>query len=196
MLILNSVLNRHLFHNGPTLRGNKGLVPYMQYNGINNYSYCRAGDYAGVNGFTLGFWCYSNFFSGQLASVYKTGGNAVWRIDGNSGSPYLAVSEDGLHETTVTTTVTVANNTWFFLGARYNPSQELAIWINDVKTVETVSIPASLFVTSVPYFVLGSDSDFSVFVEMRLSSFFFTWGILADVYLNSAYALGRNLFNV
>lgn len=171
-------------------------MPYLQYNGINNYSYCPAYDYTGVNGFTLGCWCYSNGFSGPIASVFKDPGNRVWRLDAGYGNPLIAVSANGTTEVDATSPVTVASNTWFFIAARYNPGIELALWVNGTKTVNTTSIPALLFVTTVPYFVIGSESTFSTLLEMRISSFFFSRGVLNDVYLTSLYLTGKALFGV
>lgn len=194
-LILDTIQARHLFHAGSLLMGNHGIVPYIQYDGLGNFSYTSQGMYAGWNGFTLGCWI--NFVgpTGYIASVWDAPTDKVWRLDTGFGQPEFAVTDDGSTEVVVASSVTYSADTWYFMAARYNPSTELAIWVNDVKDTNVVGIPASLFVTSVPSFVIAGDNTASALLECKISMFFFCDSILADVYLLSLYHMGSKMFN-
>ena len=194
-LLIDSIQARHLFHAGALIMGNVGLVPYVNYDGLGNFSYTSQGMYAGWNGFTLGCWVNFAGPTGYLASVYEAPNDKVWRLDTGFGNPTFAVSGDGANDVEVSSSITYAANTWYFVAARYNPSTEIAIWVNDTKNVNAVGVPASLFVTDVPSFVIGGDNLASALLECKISMFFFCDAVLADVYLTTLYSLGRAMFN-
>lgn len=67
------------------------------------------------------------------------------------------VSSNGTATTAVDSTATVATGTWYFIAGRYTPSSELAIWLDDEKTINTTSIPAAIFDSSAGFAVGRTD---------------------------------------
>lgn len=194
-LILDTVQDRHLIHHGPLTMGNFGIVPYIYYNGINNYSYTQPAMYSGWNGFTLGCWINFPGPSGFIASVWNSPNNEVWRLDTGFGNVTFGVTADGHTDVEIASSVAYISNTWYFVAARYNPSTEIAVWTNDVKDTKVAGIPASLFVTSVPLFMIADDDAHGGTLECKISMFFFCDAVLADAYLASLYHMSKSMFN-
>lgn len=131
-----------------------GLAPYAIHDG--SADYLTRADEAGLDitgALTWGCWMRSNDApAGNESLVNK------WNATGNLRAYLLRltstpdfcclVSLDGTAETSVTSSVTYAPDVWFHVVGRYTPSTELAIFVNGTKTVNTTSIPASLFNSS------------------------------------------------
>lgn len=135
------------------------LIPYAIHDGAADY--LRRADEAGLDitgALTFGAWVRSNNLPGGTETAIgkwnATGNQRAYRLVVNSSGNVVAlVSSNGTAQTFVTDTNNYAAAAWLHVVARFTPSTELAIFVNGVKTVNTTSIPASLF---------NSSSDFTV----------------------------------
>lgn len=103
-------------------------------------------------GLTFGGW----FRTSEAAPAASRGFLGKWNATGNQRSYLLfynitvgqaasIVSVDGSASTQATAAAGLSLNVWHFLVGRFTPSTELAVFADNVKAVNTTSIPASIF---------------------------------------------------
>lgn len=112
---------------------------------------------ANERGLTLGGWFK---FTTVPASVF--GLISKWYILGgtNQGAYRLIktaantiqfdITTDGSTVVSATSTATVAKDIWYHLYGRFDPSTELAVFVDNVKATNAVAIPASVFNSNEP----------------------------------------------
>ena len=105
-----------------------------------------------------------------------------------------AVSSNGTAETTVDSTITLALDAWYFLAMRFTPSTELALWVNDNKTTETSSIPASIDSNSSDFEIASKDGG-SLLMTGRYSLGALCCAALPDRAIARLYNRGLPLFS-
>ena len=92
-------------------------------------------------------------------SKYRSSGGA-WRsyrmLILGDGTIFFDVFGDGATSISVNPSTVLVNGTWYHIVCSYDPSTELAVWIDKVKTVNTTSIPASVYDYSGSQFTIGS----------------------------------------
>lgn len=90
-----------------------------------------------------------------------------------------------------------AAGTWFFAVGRFRPSQEIAIFVNGVKVVNTVSIPASLY-SGVASFLIGAKDEGAAATLLHGGSSlnFLCAANLPDGIINGLYQHTRALFGL
>lgn len=194
--IMESIQGRNLVLEGALSVGQQGLTPYVNFNGTTNYAHLLANEYKGLAGFTVGGWFQSAAAAGTFMSTWLAAANQTWRLYITGTKPTLGVSGTGANELTAQNANTISLNTWYFIAGRYNPSTELALWVNDVKTTNVTAIPASAFNTTTVDFVIGATHGGANFLSGKAALCFFSNAVIADVYLLSLYQMGRALFNV
>lgn len=106
----------------------------------------------------------------------------------------FTVSSNGVAVFTVTSTGTILADTWYFIVGRYDPSTELAVFINNVKTTNVVAIPATLFNSTANFRIGFITTSFSA--DMLLSLCFLSAMQLSDGIIDSLYAQERGAFGV
>lgn len=193
--VLELVQGRNLILDGALSQGQKNFVPYLNFNGTTNGSHVRAREYRGLNGFTFGGWFQTGAAAGTLGSVWYAAANQTWRLYFTGTKPTFGVSGTGANEILAQHPVTVALNTWYFIAGRYNPSTEVALWVNATKTVNTTAVPASLYLTGTIDFCIGSTHTGINLLTGKAAMLFFCNAIVPDIYLTSLYNLGKSVFN-
>lgn len=181
-----------LTHEGTVDQSNYGLAPYVAYDGSANYSHRPAGALKAIDGLTCGGWF--QMTSGDfLMGVWQTAANQIWRLFVNSSAPTFAVSETGADSFSVASANVVAGQ-WYFIAARYTPSEEIAIWCNDVKTIDTASIPSALYDSATAEFTIGGDHAGANLLTGKAALCWISHVPLADNYLILLYHMQRRLF--
>lgn len=133
-------------------------MPYAVLNGTTQYF--KRADEAGLDitgALTMGGWFYfdntasaDEFIIGKWQERNNRRSYALKR--NSSGKIVAIVSSNGTAETTVTSTDTVASGVWVLVVLRYEPSNELSVFVGQeggsggtmVENSNTSSIPASL----------------------------------------------------
>jgi|SRR5579859_3075625 len=182
----------------PTTALLSSLVPIMQYGGGGCHT--RASEAglqvsgtetsidASIRGLTLGGWFKITNTATRygLAQKYTTGTNqrsyALWVFETGT-FPQFYVSSNGTATTTVGSSVALSAGTWYFIVGRYVPSTSLDIYVNNVKTTNTTTIPASIFNTSTSPFDLARFDGGSLLVG-ALGLTFLCGAALSDALLN------------
>lgn len=150
---------RTLSYNGNPTYNVSGLVPYIDLDGAGDY--LSRADEAGLRilgtetiyaaalrGLTVGGWFY------PTANATDEGLISKWVAAGNQRSFMLKKSAANARDFSITTdgaTVvsasggTITMNTWHYIVGRFDPSTELAAWLDNVKVTNGAGIPASIF---------------------------------------------------
>jgi hypothetical protein len=110
----------------------------------------------------------------------ETGNYINFGVSGNGSSAVLV--ESG--------TLTVPS--WLFVVARFDPSTEIALFVDQVKTVDTESIPASIF-NSTASLELGRWNA-SAYFKGQMSMVFLCAAAVSDTQLQMVYDRTRPLF--
>jgi hypothetical protein len=74
-------------------------------------------------------------------ALYKTAANNI----------VFQITTDGFTTVSVVSTSTVAANIWYHLYGRFDPSTEIAVFVDNVKTTNAVGIPATIFNADEPF---------------------------------------------
>lgn len=191
--IIVDVANGHnLTHEGTLDSGSYGLAPYVAYNGSTNYSHRDASTpFKGLTGFTAGGWFRAGASDFLMGVWHNTTANRVWKLYTNGGFVALTVRDASTAYTVAD--VTAIGSGWFHVVGRYNPSTEIAIFVNGVKTTYTTSIPAALQ-NGASIFSIGMSTSSGDWLTGRASQCFFSNEVLADGYIATVYGLSRSLY--
>lgn len=126
------------------------LMPYITLDGTNDYAYIADNAALSVtSALTLWAIVYPAELDRDQGIVSKwltTGNVRSYALYLNSSNQFVfAVSSNGTAETTVSSAAISKVNRWYFVCARYVPSTSLSIQIDNAMTVNTTSIPASIY---------------------------------------------------
>lgn len=150
-----------------------------------------------IRGLTLGGWFYfttnpaSSF--GLMSKNVPTGNQRAYTLFRHSSLfVRMQVSGDGSAAVAADSVSTVSAGTWYFVAGRFDPSTELAVWLNDEKTINTTSIPASLFNSSAAFEIGRTDSG--NYLNGRSSLCFLCAAAVPDIFVNTFYDWTRPLF--
>lgn len=164
---------RTLTYNGnPTLGIHNSFIPYWDEDGTGDW-HSRA-DEAGLDilgtettivaasrGLTMGGWFWFDVADANATLMGKsqaTGNQRSYLMGLDASSfPIFGVSSLGTAFTLVTGGAAPATGAWQFWVGRFDPSDELALWVNGTKIVNTTSIPAAIFGSSAAFGVAGRD---------------------------------------
>lgn len=180
-----------LTHAGVSDQGSYGMAPYVTYNGSTNYSSKPPGALRGINGLTVGGW-FQMTSGDTLMSVWLSAANFCWRLFVNGSVPTFYVSGNGSSSINVAATAITAGQ-WNHVIGRYTPSSQIAIFLNGVKTVNTTSVPASLFNASAN-FAIGGNSAGGELLTGKASLCFLCHEPLADEQITILYQMSRHLY--
>jgi len=191
---------RTLTNNGTaTLAKLTNGTPYGVYNGTTQW-HSRA-DEAGLDitgALSFGGWYYLDNLSASRALItkYTAVGQQAYAILFSSVTGFLEmrVSVDGTNNTVVQSTVTPAAAGWHFFGGRFTPSTEMAIWIDETKTINTTSIPASIFNSNAGLLLGGLSAAASL--AGRLALCFLCADPVDDSLVGRLYKMSRTFFGV
>jgi len=151
---------------------------------------------AAVRGLTLGGWFLFDTIGVDAGLISKFGaaGQRSYMLEQRSSDTVqLRVSVDGTALIDVTSGV-ITTAQWYFIVGRFTPSTETAIWVNGVKTVNTTSIPASIF-NSTSALQIGAFASANT-VDGRASLCFLSANALTDAVISSLFQQTRVAFEV
>lgn len=210
-----SACGRHLTYNGNPLYYGIGLAPYIEFDGTGDY--LSRADEAGLDilgtetfmgtdwrGLTIGGWFYLN----SLAPGHNYGLIGKWKTSGSNDASYLlywddttnkaamAVSADGSTVVQCLSSAVLAANNWYFIVGRFDPSAEVAIWLNGVKTANAVGIPASLFSGAADFNIGAYDNGATALLHGGCSLCFLTGSCLTETIIQALYHHSRALYGV
>lgn len=200
----------HLTLNGNPVFKTDNLYSYVEYDGTGDYhSHVDAAIFritgtetyidSGSRGLTIGGWVYFTNASGTaefISSKWGAAGQRSYRLFREAaGTISFEVSVDGTATTTVTSTDTPAQATWVFLMARFDPSTELKIWVNDNTDVNTTSIPASIFNSAASFQISGRLGTTSLLTG-RVMYPLLCSAYNSDAIIGNLFQQTRGLFNV
>lgn len=191
---------RHLSNNGTVTYGQIGGIPYASLNGSTQW--LSRADEAGLDitaGLTFGAWMYCNTNGVLYMPMGKFGasGNFGYGIQRLATNFYRAnISGDGTTQTFSEFTSVSPVTTWEFVVARFTPSTELAIFVNDAFKKETVSIPASIFSGNGNFAIGRYDGGPSQYFPGRIALPFLCAATLTDAQILRMYTISRSFFGV
>jgi hypothetical protein len=203
------------YRGNPTYNYYNNLVPYIDLDGAGDYV-DRADETdldilgietifpAAIRGLTYVGWYWLNNPAALAtqALMFKgtntAGTLAYWLLKLNTG-PDMAfrVSVDGTAVTSVTSTVSLVANTWYFIWGRFVPSTSLDIGINQTITSNAVAVPASIFNSAQPFAIggIGGTSPAAA-LPGRASFCALSANALSDTCLLNLYNSTRTMFGV
>ncbi len=205
---------RYLTYNGNPVYSWQGLAPNIQFDGAGDY--LSRGDEAGLditgaetffpaalNGLTLGGWFYFfNLATGaNQGMIGKYNDNGVGErsymiyLEDASNTLRFIVSADGGAVVQVSSAAVSAGN-WYFVAGRFDPSTELAIFLNGVKVVNGVGVPASLYSGAADFNIGAYSNGASGLMAGAASLCFLCAAALPDVIINSLFYQTCSLFGV
>jgi hypothetical protein len=179
----------HLTGSNAPQFSSENLIPRVNFSGANSLFRADGGaanwaDITGTDSYILSAnrglafyaWVYfDNAIGSQeyIMSKYGAAGNRSYRLVRQAtGELRGSVSVDGTAITDVTSTATLAQNTWYFTALQYDPSTKLSVWIGDSSGLDetplAVGVPASIF-DSTASFVLGAQTTATVFMTGKQS---------------------------
>lgn len=177
---------RTLTYNGnPTLSLYNDTIPYWDYDGVTD---CHSRpDETGLDitggettiaaayrGLTVGGWFWADSWVLPQTDVPLIGKhNAVgnqrgYVLYGVSGVPRFRISGNGTNTFDVDGAV-MNTGEWYFLVGRFDPSTEIALWVNTTKTINTTTIPATIFANTAPLAIGAFGSLATFFLDGRWS---------------------------
>lgn len=157
----------NLSNNGSATRAiYADLVPYTELNGSSQYWSIGDNTELSITGaLTWGGWYWFDTIATTSALANKwngTGNQRSYLLLLNSSTIEARVSSNGTAETTVVHTTAPQTGRWHHIVGRYVPSAELSVFLDGVETLNTTSIPASIFDSTADFRVgvLGSGANF------------------------------------
>lgn len=154
--------------------------------------------YINVPGLTMGAWIRATTTptSMQIMGKWLEGGNERsynLRINA-SEQPVAYVSVDGTAETSEAHSTAIVAGDWRFVCMRFDPSTNLAIWLDDDKEENTTSIPASINDGAADFEIASYNNDGGEYFDGRVSLAFLCASALTDAAVRRFYYRTRPLF--
>jgi hypothetical protein len=141
------------------------IVTYTAFNGSTQYL-TRAHEAAlnPTGALSVGGWFRFGSLSGTQGMIGKTRFTGMnersYTVRASSTAVGFFVSSAGTSATDegVTSSVTLATGTWYFVACRFTPGSELAIWVNDTKTTAAATISGVFSSTNTPFQIAARDN--------------------------------------
>lgn len=188
---------RTLTYNAGSLSVINNRLTTMTFNGTTAY-WSRA-DEAGLDfgaSLTFGFWYkFSATGTQVIMSKFAALGQRSFELQYVTGTGFrMIVTGDGSTNVIVTSSDPAPGTTnWYHFVGRFQPSTEIAIFVNGVKTANTTSIPAAIF-NSTSALNFGRRADATFYASGDLTMAFMSRSNLNDAYINALYEEGLPLF--
>lgn len=183
------------------------LFPYADFTAATPHYFSRL-DEPGTSitgAITLGGW----FWLDSLATGANQGLISKWDTTGaiNERS-YLLYLDDATNtlrffvsslgtaasSVSVTSTATIAINTWYHVAARYNPNTLMSIFVDGVQTDLAAGVPAAIFNSAVCAFEIGSYNVGAIPMDGRACQCFLCADDLDSVFVKTLYEQTRANF--
>jgi len=208
---------RLLTYNGNPTYNYDGLAPYLEMDGVGDFleRFDEAGlDIIGtetyidaaVRGLTMGGWIWvtaTGTDDGFMTKWNDLAGFRGYRLKQGIGGPPITfafeISSDGTAITSVSSDAnSLTTGVWHFLVGRFDPSAELAIFLNSDKNTNVAAIPASI-VNNAESFMIGAQAPAGVPIEHmtgRASLCFLCAAYLSDDIIIGLFDQTRGAFGV
>jgi len=180
----------------------ENFLPYASFNGTTGY--LERADEAGldilgneshveppIRGLTLGAVVYFENAASDYEVVLAKGAGAVgdtayWLDRDDSGYGRFVVG-DGAAFQGPSSTVAVGAQTWVSFIGRFDPSTELALWVDDVKYTDTVGVPATLTNVAEALNIGSYDGGSGYFMDGRVALAWLCAANVSDAVLMKYY---------
>jgi hypothetical protein len=198
----------HMTRSGLVSFRKTGLAPHIHYAGAQYHT--RADEsalditgteiYTNIKGLTVGAWVRFDNTASALEMILSkqsaAAGQRSWNINRlSNGISRFQLSTDGTAVVNVDSSSVLLASTWYFIAGRFTPSTEMTLWINDTKTTNTTSIPASIF-SSTSNFEIASYSGGINFATADICLSFMCATAVPDDDLNTFFQFTAPLFGV
>lgn len=199
---------RHLTMNGgPVLRMPTTLAPAMLFNGTTDF-YSRS-DEAGLRvvgnesyvassarGLTAGGWFQPLALGGTQAFISKynaTGNQRHWLIQASGTQLQTFLSSTGAVNTQQNSSVTLANNTWYFIALRFTTSSgNQSVFVNG--TIDTSASGLATLFNSTAALQIAANNAGTNFFSGNVAMAFYCAASLTDTQLGYLFARTRPFF--
>lgn len=181
------------------------LAPCVYYNGSARHAHADGNPFdilgtetyisSTYRGLTIGCWVRFENASGSFEVVsgkWGAGGNSYKIQRADTGAIQFAIN-NGVTSFTVTSTAMPSANQWVFICGNYDPSTSIAVYVDDEKTTNTTSIPASLN-NSTSTFTIGSQDAGTLPMTGWTFGNFLASANLPDIFINTFYQMTAPLF--
>ena len=174
-----------------------GFVPYGVFNGTTGY--LARTDEAGLDitgALTIGCWIKLGATGSQvIIGKFGAAGQYTYEIAYISGTGFrFQMSTNGTTIVSVTSTDPSPGTTnWYHIVGRFDPSTEIAIFVNGVKYGFSTAIPATIF-SGTANFAIGRRSDGTFYTTASISMAFLVAVVLTTAYIGAIYEEGIPLF--
>jgi len=205
-----AVQGRTLTYNGDPVFGYTGLAPWIYFDGTGDYL-SRADEagldtlgtetyiHASYRGMTVGGWF--RFDDGTPAGVEyamskrAAAGNISWQLAHNvAGTVNFLISGDCTATVAATSTGTTGTG-WVFIAGRFDPSTEVAVFLNSEKVTNVAAIPASVCNSTADFNISGYNNGTALMTGYA-SLCFLSAAMLSDGIIYSLYHQSRAMFGV
>lgn len=197
----------------PTIKMYNFVVPYYVLDGTGDY-FSRA-DEAGLDvlgsesymatayrGLTLGGWFRWSGVSvaagdtGLVTKYNATGNQRSYALytNGTDSEARFIISTDGTATKEVDSTVVLAQDIWYFIVGRYDPSTEIMVSVNGSSNTNTVSIPATLFNATAQFDIGAVGTSGINNCDWALA--FLCASYVSNELITKLFNMSRSLFNV
>ncbi len=184
-----------------------GLVAYIDLDGTGDYL-TRAdetdmdiqGDEfafsSGASGLTIGGWFWIRDTAGTPSLLGKhdnasAAGSAYLLYISSNAANFLVYSGTTASDAA---SATLSIETWYFIAGRYTPSSEVAVFVNNTKSSDTASIPATINNVAAA-FQIGARAGGNP-LNARAALCFLCANSLGDDLISSLFSSSRILFGV
>ena len=148
-------------------------------------------------GLTMGTWLRATTSPADMMIMGKwaySGNERSYNLRFNASSqPAAYISVDGTASTIEAHSTAVVHSEWHFVCMRFDPSANLAIWLDDNKEENTTSIPASIN-NSTADFEIASFNNGESYFDGRISLAFLCAAALSDAAVRRLYYRTRPAF--
>ena len=191
---------RTLTFNGTTTLGvHGGFLPYLDFDGTTGY--LSRADEAGldiVGTLTLGgyFWVDSGAGIGSLIAKYSTvAAQRSFFLRYTGSNAFQFGVGDGVTDTTVTSSVVVEVNRWYYVVGRFSPSAEVTIFVNEAKTANVTSIPGAIVASTAAFEIGRLNATNGQYLDGRAAVPWLSATTLTDEQINHLFSRTRKFFS-
>jgi len=205
---------RVLSYNGNPTYNYDGVVPYIDLDGTGDW--LSRADEAGLDilgtetyvaaaarGLTIGGWFYFNNALGATEGMIakwdsSLGNHRSYMLRRQAdGTIIFRVSDNGAGSRAAQSTASPAATQWFFAVGRFDPSVELALFVDAEKSTNLVAIPASAFNSNAALWVgRVNETATDYYMTGRASLCFLCTAMLSDAIISSLFQQTRAAFRV
>ena len=189
-----------------------GQAPYIQLDGTGDFLE-RADEVdldilgtetyvaAAVRGLTMGGWFWFDVAGNREAMISKWNDNGVNQraymlFKRNDEDLVFTVSSTGADFPLIQSAISATQTNWQFVVGRFDPSTELAIFVNGTKDTLVAGVPASLFNSNASLLIGASDLGADDNMDGRASMCFLCAAALSDETISFLYQQTRPMYRV